>query len=155
MSEIQAPLFGAAQTQLTRDDYYTPPLVFAALALEFDIDVCAPPGGVPWIPAKRFFTVEDDGLSQEWEGRVWMNPPYSQATRWVDRFIEHRHGIALVGHAKSNWHPRLWTEADGCAVPFTYWDFVGGSIFMPVWFAAFGAECVEALANVGTVRVKP
>lgn len=135
-----------------RDERYTPATVFTALGLRFDLDVCAPRGGVPWIPADRIYTPEDDGLAQPWTGRVWMNPPYSDATPWVRRFIDHRHGIALVGHAKSAWHPALWAAADAVALPFTYFDFVGGSVFMPVWFAAFGPECVEALARVGTVR---
>ena len=150
--ERQLQLVAAPQELLTKDDYYTPKHIFDALGLRFDLDVCAPPGGVPWIPADRHYTREDDGLSQPWTGRVWMNPPYSQATPWVRRFIEHRHGIALVGHAKSNWHPELWAAADGCAYPFSYFDFVGGSVFMPVWFAAFGPECVEALSRVGIVR---
>jgi hypothetical protein len=137
---------------LTKDDYYTPKAVFDALGLRFDLDVAAPPGGVPWIPADRYYTVADDGLALPWTGRVWMNPPYSKATAWVDRFIAHGHGVALVGHAKSAWHPRLWKAADGCAMPHEYFDFVGGSIFMPVWFAAFGAECVAALENIGRVR---
>lgn len=154
MMPIQGQLIEAPQELLTKDDYYTPREVFDALRLTFDLDVCAPPGGVPWLPAARYFTKADDGLSQPWEGRVWMNPPYSQATAWVRRFIEHRHGVALVGHAKSAWHPLLWAEADACAYPFSYFDFVGGSIFMPVWFVAFGEECVEALHRVGVVRTR-
>ena len=150
----QMSAFAVPQELLTKDDYYTPKHVFDALGLTFDLDVCAPPGGVPWIPAARYYTKAEDGLSMPWEGRVWMNPPYSEATHWVRRFIEHGNGVALVGHSKSAWHQELWAAADACAFPFERMYFVGGEVFMPVWFAAFGAECVEALRRVGIVRVR-
>ena len=153
MTAGQPHLFDAPQHQATRDDYYTPPHVFHRLGLTFDLDVCAPPGGVEWVPATRYLTMAEDGLQAEWTGRVWMNPPYSEATPWVRKFIAHGHGIALVPHAKSAWHPLLWAAADGCVMPADgYFDFIGGSIMLPVWFAAFGPECVEAIGNLGRVR---
>lgn len=151
MSATQPHLFDAGQVQLTSDDYYTPPHIFERLGLTFDMDVCAPPGGVEWVPARRFVTMAEDGLQADWVGRVWMNPPYSQATPWVRKFITHRHGIALVPHAKSAWHVELWNEADGCVVTPQF-AFVGGWPFLPVWFAAFGPECVEAIGRLGRVR---
>jgi hypothetical protein len=150
--DLQQTLLAVEQTQTTSDDYYTPAWVFEALGLTFDLDVCAPPGGVAWVPASRYFTKADDGLSQPWEGRVWMNPPFSEAMTWVDRFVAHGHGIALVPQAKSAWQQRLWATADGLALPTSWFDFVGGSIFIAVVFAAFGEECVEALHRVGHVR---
>ena len=47
MSVHTPPLFELGQTQLTSDDYYTPAWVFERMDINFDIDVCAPPGGVP------------------------------------------------------------------------------------------------------------
>lgn len=76
------------------DEWYTPPEVFEALGLRFDLDVCGPPGGVPWVPADETFS--EDGLEREWAGRVWMNPPYSQVAPWTKRFTDHGHGVALV-----------------------------------------------------------
>lgn len=123
------------------------------MGLRFDLDVCAPPGGVPHVPADRYLTQADDGLATDWRGRVWMNPPYSQATRWVRKFIAHGHGVCLVPHAKSRWHIELMESADGiCAPRAGYFDFIGGSIMLPIWFAAFGDECVDAIAKLGVVR---
>jgi hypothetical protein len=81
---------------LDSDDWYTPPYIFEALGLEFDLDPCAPVGGVPWVPALNHFSEVDDGLIQPWFGRVWLNPPYSQPWPWLDRLREHGNGVALV-----------------------------------------------------------
>jgi len=52
------------------DSQYTPPWIFEALNIEFDLDVCSPPEGIPWIPAKNHYCEEDDGLTSEWYGKV-------------------------------------------------------------------------------------
>ena len=33
----------------------------------------------------RYFTIEDDALSQAWEGRGFLNPPYNEIAPWVER----------------------------------------------------------------------
>lgn len=30
------------------------------------------------IKANEFFTIDDDGLSKDWHGKIWLNPPYTQ-----------------------------------------------------------------------------
>lgn len=146
-------LFDAPQEAKTSDDYYTPKWIFDAMGLEFDLDVAAPPGGVPWLPAKRWFTKADDGLSREWRGRVWMNPPYSETTAWAHRWLEHGHGVALMPNAKSAWHIDVWGGADAIVVPDRYFPFSRGQIFMPVFFAAMGRECVDAISKLGVRRM--
>ena len=94
------------------DDWYTPQFIFDALGVQFDIDVCSPEGGTGIVPAKRFFTIEDDALVQDWDGFVWMNPPYSKPTPFVDKFIAHKNGICLVPMSKAKWFHNLWNDAD-------------------------------------------
>lgn len=147
-------LFAVEQTQLSSDDYYTPKWVFDRMGIEFDLDVSAPPGGVPWVPAKRFLTVADDGLATPWRGRVWMNPPFSHPSPWVDKFVAHRDGVCLLPFAKSAWFDRAWRAVDAVVAPGVAASrFVGGPIFMPVWLGAFGVECVEAIGRLGIARV--
>lgn len=148
-------LFRVEQSERTSDDYLTPRWVFDTMGMEFDLDVASPPWDTH-VPAKRKFTKADDGLTQPWEGRVWMNPPYSKASPWVRRFIEHHNGIALVPMAKSAWVNELWNHVDGIALPsrFVEFEIDGGKahIQFMLWFAAYGDECVEAISRLGRVR---
>ena len=144
----------ALDHEMTSDDWYTPAWMFDRMGVTFDLDVCAPPGGVPWVPAARFLTVTDDGLTQPWTGRVWMNPPYSAPRPWIERFAAHRDGVALLIHSKSHAMTRLWADADGWAVVPPPVRFTGApnSLPYPLSIVAYGAECVAAIARIGVVR---
>jgi hypothetical protein len=99
--------------ELTSDECYTPPWVFDAMGLTFDLDVAAPPGG-PWhVPARRYFTATDDGLAQPWDGLVWCNPPYSTAADWVARWAAHDRGALMTQVAsRQPWRSALYSAAD-------------------------------------------
>lgn len=47
---------------------------------EFTLDVAAAEHNAK---CDDFYTIEDDGLAQQWTGRVWCNPPYSDLRAWV------------------------------------------------------------------------
>jgi len=51
--------------------------------LKFDVDVCATAANTK---CERYFTKEIDGLTQDWIGRIWCNPPYGRDIgKWISR----------------------------------------------------------------------
>jgi len=81
------------------DDWFTPPEIFAALKVTFDLDPCSP-GPDHWVPARLVYTKGDDGLRQLWVGRVFMNPPFGGRrghVPWLRKFFTHANGIVLIG----------------------------------------------------------
>ena len=96
-------------------EWYTPREVFEALGIEFDLDPCSPGGEiVPWIPAQRHLTVVEDGLSCDWPGRVWMNPPYgSETKKWLSHLSMSGNGIALIfARTDTKWFHEYVPNAD-------------------------------------------
>lgn len=76
-------------------DWVTPKPLLKALG-PFDLDPCAA-SVMPWRTARRMVAPPRDGLAVEWQGRVWLNPPYGPRMRpWMERMAKHGHGIALV-----------------------------------------------------------
>lgn len=84
------------RTENTTDEWYTPKEIIDALG-PFDTDPCAPEHPL-WQTARIMYDKNDDGLKQEWHGRVWLNPPYSRPLieRFVEKMAEHNDGIALL-----------------------------------------------------------
>jgi phage N-6-adenine-methyltransferase len=53
---------------------------------EFEIDVCAIDENAKCL---KFFSPLDDGLSHDWRGKCWMNPPYGREIgKWVKKAYE-------------------------------------------------------------------
>ena len=78
-----------------KDEWLTPPEIIKMLG-EFDLDPCAPISR-PWETAKQHYTKEDNGLIQNWEGRVFCNPPYGkEAAFWLEKCAMHGNAIALT-----------------------------------------------------------
>jgi hypothetical protein len=89
---------GSHQRALGRSNVWlTPPDIVRDLG-PFDLDPCAAPDPRPWDTAARHITEDEDGLTQPWEGRVWLNPPYSRdaIAAWLRRMAQHGNGIALI-----------------------------------------------------------
>ena len=118
----------ALEDVTTSDDWYTPAWVFDGLGLTFDLDVAAPVGGCPWVPASRHYSESDDGLLQPWDGLVWCNPPYSAPTAWCRRWAAHTDGLILLRADLSVGGPfAAFSAADGVWVPKRRLQYVNGS----------------------------
>lgn len=136
-------------------EWYTPPEVFSALGLRFDLDPAAPPGGVPWVPAERSYSIEDDGLSQPWSGRVWLNPPYGpNLGAWLDRLADHGDGLALVfARTDTRWYQGAARRATAACFVAGRLAFLrpdgrpGRSPTAPSVLLAYGLPCAMALAE--------
>lgn len=114
------------------EEYYTPPQ-FIEAAREvlgiIDLDPATCEMAQKWIMAESFYTIENDGLSQKWHGKVWLNPPYgkdegkSNQGAWSQKLIaEYKTGnvseaILLVKAAVGyNWFEILWDDWPVCFV---------------------------------------
>ena len=108
MKQHQAPI-GKNQ------EWLTPPDLLSSLGV-FDLDPCAPVNR-PWSTAKNHFTILDDGLNQEWKGRVWCNPPFDKRERpkWMEKVSSHGNGVMLIPAATETkaFFKYVWEKADG------------------------------------------
>jgi hypothetical protein len=113
----------------------------------------------PWDCATRNITVADDGLSQPWIGRVWLNPPFNryQVGQWIKKMASHGCGTTLL-HARTEagWFEPVWEAAtlilfladrikfhkpDGTAHP--------ANSGAPAVLAAFGFHDADKLSTSG------
>ena len=122
-------------------EWYTPEkFVEAAREVLGDID-CDPAScetANKIVKAKLFYTIENDGLRNEWRGRIWMNPPFSSGLieQFVNKLLNEldsgnvTSAIVLVDNAtETRWFTLLAIHAD--AICFTNFriNFLSGGDF--------------------------
>lgn len=122
----------------------------------FDLDPCEAQIQ-PWKCAAVGYTVESNGLAREWNGRVFLNPPFDryQVGKWIAKLAIHGNGIALL-HARTEaeWFLPCWQRAT--AILFLadrlYFHYPDGrraeaNSGAPACLVAFGNSNVECLVN--------
>jgi phage N-6-adenine-methyltransferase len=104
--------------QRGKDDWETPDEVFWPLNEEFGftLDVCA---DVHNHKCDSYFTERKNGLKQPWAPNVcWMNPPYSEWQKWVEKaYVESCAGAIVVALLPARtdtraFHEWIWNECN-------------------------------------------
>lgn len=74
-------------------EFYTPPFIIESARKVLgviDLDPASNEIANRTVQAKRIFTKEDNGLAQEWSGKVWMNHPFGKGELACKK---NRHGV--------------------------------------------------------------
>lgn len=138
--------FGTGQ-----NEWYTPDEYLDAardVLGAIDLDPASSIAAQAKVQARKFYTEADNGLSQPWAGRVWLNPPYAQPhiANFVARMVsEVRSGNVSAGimlthnYTDTAWFHEAAAMAD--AICFTrgrikFYDD-GGNIAAPTQGQAF------------------
>lgn len=145
------------KSDISSDKWYTPPDLVAKLG-PFDLDPCSP-NNLPWKLADKFYSLEngEDGLALPWEGRIWLNPPYSCWGKFLEKLSNHNNGISLIfaRTETKSFFDFIWNKADSILfikrrIKFIKSDFSGsGSSTAPSVLIAYGANNTAALENSG------
>lgn len=140
-----------------KDEWLTPPEIIQALG-PFDLDPCAPISR-PWDTAKNHYTIDDDGLSKEWHGRVWCNPPYGRKTGyWLEKCAIHNNAIALIfaRTETTDWVYFVWAKAHSILFIYGRLHFyhvsgarAAANSGAPSALISYNAENTEALEKSG------
>jgi len=118
------------------NEWYTPAR-YIALARQvmggIDTDPASSEVANRTVQAARIFTQDDDGRTQTWTGRVWMNPPYAQpliadfaeavASKYESGEIEQ--ACVLVNNGtETQWFQRMLSAASAVCFPKSRIKFI-------------------------------
>lgn len=112
---VNGALFSSAT-----DEWETPQELFNELDREFEftLDVCATKDNRK---CSNYYSKAQDGLSKNWHGVCWMNPPYGREIRkWVEKAAyEAWHGATVVCLLPARtdtrwWHDYIWDNENHC-----------------------------------------
>jgi hypothetical protein len=111
-------------------EWYTPSdyidAVREVLGGRIDLDPASSPMAQAIVQAEKFYTIDDDGLAQDWSGSVWLNPPFksSLVKQFAEKLIaEHVNGdvpaavMVTNSYTETSWWHSL--ARAGAAVCFT------------------------------------
>ena len=121
-------------------EYFTPAkFIVAARAVlgDIDLDPASCELANQTVNAAQFFTADDDGLNQDWHGRIWLNPPFAAGLieKFVDKLIAEidsgnvTSAIVLVDNAtETRWFQKLAAKCPGMVFTTGRINFLKGGM---------------------------
>lgn len=111
------------------NEWYTPDEYIEAardVMGRIDLDPASNPIANEHVKASTYYSIDDDGLTKEWSGNVWMNPPYEG--KLIVQFIEKLNAefvagrvseaVVLVNNAtETKWFQALARHASAACFP--------------------------------------
>jgi len=70
------------------------------------------------VKAEKYYTIDDDGLSMEWKGNIWLNPPYANKLiiQFIDKAISEKEVTQAIiltnNNTDTQWFKKLFNWSD-------------------------------------------
>jgi hypothetical protein len=138
----------------------------------FDLDPASCALAQEVVQARRFFTAEDDGLTRDWAGAVWLNPPYAGkliaafAAKMLDQIACWNVTSAIMltnGYTETSWFHNLTRACNALCLTRGRIKFesphgekcapTNGQCFF--YFGADRQRFLTEFGDVGTILVQP
>lgn len=152
-------------------EWYTPPSIFEALDIVFDLDAASPGFNNCFTPAKNCVVYDDgsgtvdylgtvsdkgdtffgDALDMDWWGNVWCNPPYDRnMMAWVQKMADHGKGIMLVfARTDAKWAQAALESCDAVCFIAGRVKFIDSTTGEPGGTPGSGSMFAQALRDSG------
>lgn len=154
------------------NEWYTPADIVARARVVMggiDLDPASSEIANRTVRATTFYTADDDGLTKDWAGRVWMNPPYAQPliTQFCEKLAGSIGGVeqacVLVNNAtETGWFHVLLESSSAVCFPrgrIRFLDVSGNPSGSPlqgqaiIYFGVNTDEFIEEFSTLGRVLV--
>jgi|GEM_PF-1963536 len=117
------------------DEHYTPKDILDAVVEcmgAIDLDPCSNSRKNPNVPAAKHFTLHEDGLKKDWNGRIFINPPFSETKPFLQKLIQEMEdghtteAISLTkADVRTSWFQTIWQNAAAVCFVNGYTKFIG------------------------------